>query len=95
MSWSEKPFFDEDTTFREVQQSLKNNKIFGVSILDKTKRVIGIISIDSVTIALDENYIGKRIKDYMFKDVIAVPQSCSLVSPIKEPKKYKYGGSYP
>ena len=50
------------------------------------------ISIDSVTVALYENYITKRIKDYMFKGVTIIPQNHSLVSAIKELKKYKYGG---
>ncbi|MFW6149611.1 MAG: CBS domain-containing protein, partial [Atribacterota bacterium] len=40
-------FFSQETTFREIQSSLKKNRISGVPILDSDKNIIGIISIDN------------------------------------------------
>ena len=57
-------------------------------ILDETKKAVGIISIDDLIIAPDENCITEKIKDHMFKDVITIFQKHSLISAIK---KYKYG----
>ncbi len=84
-------FFDKDATFREVQQALKKNRISGVPILDEEENIIGMISIDNVITALDENYANDKVKYYMTKDVITIPQNYSLVSAIKKFEKYKFG----
>ncbi|NLL62168.1 MAG: CBS domain-containing protein [Candidatus Atribacteria bacterium] len=84
-------FLSEDVTFREIQQSLKKNRMPGTPILYEAKKVIGIISLDDAITTLDENYITEKIKDYMSKDVIAIPQNHSPVSAIKKFEKYKYG----
>jgi len=84
-------FFDENATFREIQAALKKNRISGVPILDKEKNIVGIISIDNVISALDEGFVNEKIKDYMTKEVITIPQNYSLVSAIKKFERYKYG----
>ncbi|MDD3655636.1 MAG: CBS domain-containing protein [Atribacterota bacterium] len=84
-------FFGEQATFREIQLSLKQNRISGVPILDEQKNIIGIVSIDNVITALDEDYVNDTVKDYMTKDVITIPQNYSLVSAIKKFERYKFG----
>jgi CBS domain-containing protein/anti-sigma regulatory factor (Ser/Thr protein kinase) len=84
-------FFGQDDTFREIQLSIKKNRISGVPILDADKNIIGIISIDNVITALDNDYVNDRVKNYMTKDVITIPQNYSLVSAIKKFEHYKFG----
>ncbi len=83
--------FSQKATFREIQMSLKKNRISGVPILDEKKNIIGMISIDNVITALDEGYVNEEVKSYMTRDVITIPQSDSLVSAIKKFERYKYG----
>jgi len=83
--------FSQDATFREIQLSMKQNRISGVPILDDNNDIIGIVSIDNVISALDNNYVNEKVKDYMTKDVITIPQHYSLVSAIKKFEKYKFG----
>ncbi len=83
--------FSADSTFREIQLSMKKNKISGVPILDEKRNIIGIVSIDNVITALDENYVNDKVRDYMTKEVITIPQNFSLVSAIKKFEKYKFG----
>jgi len=84
-------YFLQDSSFREIQLSLKRNRISGVPILDKDKKIIGLVSIDNVITALDEGYINEKVKDYMSRDIITIPQHYSLVSAIKKFEKYKFG----
>ncbi len=84
-------FFSQEATFREIQLSMKKNRISGVPILDKKKNIIGIISIDNVITALDKDYVNDRVKHYMTREVITIPQNYSLVSAIKKFEHYKFG----
>lgn len=84
-------FFSQDATFREIQLSLKKNRISGVPILDKTKNIVGIVSIDNVITALDKDYVNDKVKNYMTRQVITIPQNYSLVSAIKKFEHYKFG----
>ncbi len=83
--------FGEEATFREIKDSLRENKISGVPILNDQGNIIGIVSIDNVINALDDNYIDDRVKEHMTKEVITIPQSFSLVSAIKKLEKYRIG----
>jgi len=84
-------FFSQEATFREIQLSLKKNRISGVPILDENKNIIGIVSIDNVITALDEEYINDKVKKYMTREVITIPKNYSLVSAIKKFERYKFG----
>ena len=84
-------FFSEEATFREIQLAMKKNRISGVPILDEKKNIIGIVSIDNVITALDQNYVNEKVKDYMTKEVVTIPQNYSLVSAIKKFEQYKFG----
>lgn len=84
-------FFSQEATFREIQLSLKKNRISGVPILDVSKNIVGIVSIDNVISALDDGYVNDSVKDYMTRDVITIPQNYSLVSAIKKFERYKFG----
>lgn len=84
-------YFSQDATFREIQSSLKKNRISGAPILDENKNIIGMVSIDNVITALDEGYVNDKVKYYMTKEVITIPQSYSLVSAIKKFEHYKFG----
>ena len=84
-------YFSQDSTFREIQSSLKKHRISGAPILDEKKNIIGMVSIDNVITALDEGYVNEKVKDYMSRDIITIPQHYSLVSAIKKFEKYKFG----
>ncbi len=84
-------YFSEDATFREIQMAMKNNRISGVPILDEKRNVIGMVSIDNVITALDHDYVNEKVREYMTRDVITIPQNFSLVSAIKKFEKYKFG----
>ena len=83
--------FGENATFREIKDSLKENKISGVPILDEQENIVGIISIDNVINALDDNIVDDRVKEHMTKEVITIPQNFSLVSAIKKLEKHRIG----
>lgn len=84
-------FFSQEATFREIQSSLKKNRISGVPILDGNKTIIGIVSIDNVITALDEDFVNDKVKHHMTRDVVTIPQNYSLVSAIKKFERYKFG----
>ncbi len=83
--------FNQKATFREIQLSLKKNRISGVPIMDEKKHIIGMVSIDNVITALDEGYVNDEVENYMTRDVVTIPQNDSLVSAIKKFERYKYG----
>lgn len=84
-------YFGEDSTFREIQLSLKTNRISGVPILDDNMNIIGMVSIDNVISALDEGFINDKAKNHMTRNIITIPQNHSLVSAIKKFEKYRIG----
>ena len=84
-------FFDKEATFRQIQLALKENKISGVPILNHDKNIVGIISIDNVISALDNNYVNEKVKYYIDRDVVTIPKNYSLVSAIKKFERYKVG----
>ena len=84
-------YFGEDSTFREIQLSLKKNRISGVPILDNNKNIVGMVSIDNVISALDEGFINEKAKNHMTRNIITIPQNHSLVSAIKKFEKYRIG----
>ncbi len=83
--------FNQKSTFRTIQLSLKENRISGVPILNGTKDIIGIVSIDNVITALDKGYVNSSVEEYMTREVITIPQNYSLVSAIKKFEHYKFG----
>lgn len=83
--------FNQKATFRTIQLSLKENRISGVPILNETKSIIGIVSIDNVITALDKGYVNNSVEEYMTREVITIPQNYSLVSAIKKFEHYKFG----
>lgn len=72
--------FSPQTTFREIQQSMKENRFSGAPIVENGNRLVGIVSIDDIITAFDSGHIDERVEGYMTRNVITIPQNYSVIA---------------
>lgn len=82
-----------DTGVKKVCQTLAKNKITGVPVVDKERRILGFVSERDIVAAVEKpNFLKKNAKNIMVKKVYTVEASTSLneVSQIftKEPFRH-------
>lgn len=78
-----------DEKLRDVQLKMKTSGISGVPVV-KDKRLVGLISVDDIINALDENKIDKQVKDCMSQDLIILKDLMPLSIAINHFEKYTY-----
>ena len=77
-------------TLRHVQAVLRENYISGVPVADE-KELLGIVSIEDIIKALDNNYIEKCVDEYMTRNVIVLEEDMPLSFAISYINKFNYG----
>lgn len=88
--------FRPDQEIGEVIQSLMKNKISGAPVLNEKKELVGMISEqDCLRVIIDSVYhnqpISKQlVRDYMAKDIIAVPIDADVVDVADMFLKYRH-----
>ena len=76
-------------TFRDVQKIMREKKISGVPVVEK-QRLIGIITLDDLIRAFDNNYVESKIEKYITKDVIFLEDDMPLSLAISYFNNYPY-----
>lgn len=76
-------------TFRDVQNIMREHKISGVPVVEHD-RLVGIISLDDLIRAFDNNYVEDRIEKYITKDVVYLEEEMPLAIAISYFNKYPF-----
>jgi CBS domain-containing protein len=77
-------------TLRHIQAVMKENYITGVPITDGQK-LLGLISIDDIVTALDNNWIDATAEEKMTRNLIVLEDDMPLSFAISYLNKYRYG----
>jgi len=72
--------FSPQTTFREIQLSMKQNRFSGAPIVEEDDRLVGIVSIDDIITAFDKGHIDDTVEKHMTRKVITIPQNYSVIA---------------
>jgi len=80
-----------DKKVSQAKEMMKIKKISGIPIVDKKLHLIGIISIEDIIKALENNKIEETIEKIMTRDVITLKKGDNLPSIIQKFDLYKYG----
>jgi CBS domain-containing protein len=80
-----------DDTLRRIQRVMRENYISGMPVVDDTRGLLGIISIDDIVIALDEGYINCTAEERMSREVIVLEDDMPVSFAISYLNKYRYG----
>lgn len=74
-----------------IQQVMKKNRITGVPITNDENKLLGIISMDDIVTALDNNWIQDQAGLHMTTNVIVLEESMSLSFCVSYFNKYSFG----
>lgn len=78
-----------NSTLREIQYLMKQEKITGVPIV-QGKRLIGLVSMDDIIQALDKGYIEKPCKAYMSRNIIVLEDDMPISFAINYFDKFSF-----
>lgn len=79
-----------DATLRNAQKLMKENCITGIPV-SQNKILVGIISMDDIINALDENFIEETCEKHMTKNIIVLQENMPLSFAVSYFNKYKFG----
>lgn len=77
-------------TMREIQQLMKTKRITGVPVTENGT-LAGIISMDDIVKAFDENWINDTCEKHMTKDIIVLQEDMPVSFAVTYFNKYKFG----
>jgi len=80
-----------DKKISQAQAMMRIKKISGIPIVDNEKKLIGVISIEDIVTALEENIINSPIKSIMTDNVLTINLDDSLNSMVEKFENYKFG----
>lgn len=81
-----------DNKLKNAKEIMRLRKISGIPIVDQTKRLLGIISIDDIIQGLEYNKLENKVNSIMSTDLITVNnQNDSIGDVLFKFKKYKFG----
>lgn len=81
----------EDKKVIQAKEMMRVKKISGIPIIDDERNVIGIISIEDIIIALEENKINSLLKEVMTKDVVTLNEEDKILDIIDKFDNYRFG----
>jgi CBS domain-containing protein/anti-sigma regulatory factor (Ser/Thr protein kinase) len=79
-----------DTTLREIQRTMRENKVSGVPIVDDG-RLVGMISVDDIIRALDQGYIDSPAAVHMSRKLVVLEDDMPVSFAISSFEKHRYG----
>ncbi len=82
--------FPPTASFREIQLCMKKKRFSGTPIVENDE-LVGIVSIDDIITAFDEEYIDEPVHSHMTRNVHAIPQNYSVIAASNMFNKYQYG----
>ena len=81
---------EKDTSLREIQRTMRENKVSGVPIVEEG-RLLGIISVDDIIRALDQGYIDSPAERHMSRKLVVLEDDMPVSFAISSFEKYRYG----
>lgn len=77
-------------TLRNIQRTMRENKVSGVPIVDEG-RLLGMVSVDDIIRALDQGYIDSPADLHMSRKVVVLEDDMPVSFAISSFEKYKFG----
>lgn len=78
-------------TIAQVKEILRIKRISGVPVVDKDKKVIGIISIEDIINCIESNKLNDKVENQMTKRVVTINYNETLKTALQYFEKYGYG----
>ncbi|MBO8161721.1 MAG: CBS domain-containing protein [Thermosipho sp. (in: Bacteria)] len=78
-------------TIAQVKEILRIKRISGVPVIDRDKKVIGVISIEDIIRCIETDKLNENVEKHMTKRVIAISSDETLSDVLKYFEKYGYG----
>lgn len=80
-----------DHKIRNAKEIMRLRKISGIPIINNEQELVGIISIDDIITALEEDRLDARLSDLMSTDLITISPKVPITEALRKFKKYQYG----
>ena len=81
----------QETSLREIQQTMRKEKITGIPIIDNKNKLIGLVSMDDIVRALDTGHIEEKAETHMSRDLKVIEDDMPLTIAISDFKKFRFG----
>lgn len=80
-----------DQEIKDAKELLRTKRISGLPVVDENEKLKGIISIEDIIHALEDNMLNSKISDLMTKNVICLSKSEKIMDVFKKFEMYGYG----
>lgn len=80
-----------DSKVEHAKEIMRLRKISGIPIVSSNKKLQGIISIDDIIKALEEEQLDEKLSDAMSTDLITIGPEDLIVDALRKFNKYNYG----
>jgi len=79
-----------ESTLREIQKQMRENKVSGVPVVDEG-RLVGMVSVDDIIRALDQGYIDSPAAVHMSRKLVVLEDDMPVSFAISSFEKHRYG----
>ncbi|MBM7623067.1 CBS domain-containing protein [Sporohalobacter salinus] len=80
-----------DHKVKKAKEIMRLRKISGIPIINDNERLSGIISIDDIITALEDEKLEENLDNLMSKDLITINSDAPITDALRQFKKYQYG----
>jgi anti-sigma regulatory factor (Ser/Thr protein kinase) len=81
----------KDAKISDAKMVMRNRRISGIPIVNENLELVGLISIENIILALENNYIDDTIEEHMVKDVVYLMEDWDISVVIEYLSTYDYG----
>ncbi|MEE9150674.1 MAG: CBS domain-containing protein [Thermoplasmata archaeon] len=81
----------KDKTMTDAKAMMHDHRISGIPIVDEEGVLIGIVTIENIILALENNYINESIEKHMVTDVTYLMNNMDVASVMEFLMTYSYG----
>jgi anti-sigma regulatory factor (Ser/Thr protein kinase)/predicted transcriptional regulator len=75
----------------EAKVLMRDHRISGVPIVDKEMRLVGLISLENIIIALENNHMDEPIEKHMVDDVVFLTEDMDVTTVVEYLMTYNFG----
>jgi len=80
-----------DRTLYQAKELMRLRKISGLPVCDENGMLVGIVSIEDIIKALENNYINDKIERWMTKNVVWISEDEELIDIVEKFSRYGFG----
>jgi len=81
----------KNATMADAQLTMRDHRISGIPIVDEELHLLGLISIENIIIALENDCMEDPLGDHMVKDVITLTNDMKVTTVVEYLMGYSYG----